>query len=102
MNPSVIAKSLLAVLRSASLPFHTLVLMLTAALCAFLCASVLTLPAVIFNTPGDNACFLFSRILVLDQVSNVPLVFTGLASILALLLPLQPAWHHLASMMRPR
>jgi hypothetical protein len=66
----------------------TTALMLLTAITAGTCITVLTVPGLLFNQPSDNVYSHFSRILAFDQASFLPLTLTGLASALALLLPL--------------
>lgn len=102
MKPiSISAKDLVNLFRPSFLPTRTGTLMIAACIPAILCSLVMTVPGLIFSIPNDNAYFHFSRILIFDHASFVPIALTALSAALALLLPLNPQRAALAKYLSP-
>jgi len=80
---------LLELVRPAQLSSRTGVLMVMAAMPAFICAAMLTLPDLIFGTFGDNVYAQFAQVLNADQASFLPISLTSLCSACGLFLPVK-------------
>ena len=86
-------QDIVALVRPRCMPSLADVLMVAAALSAFCCVGLLTVPGLIFNHPNQNSYFLFARILETDKASLLPLCLCGLGSASALLLPFDRLGH---------
>ena len=64
--------------------------MILATIPAILCSLVMIVPGMIFDQPCNSPYFYFSRILLLDRTSFLPISLTAFCLVLSLLLPLNP------------
>lgn len=61
--------------------------MITAAIPALLCATAMTVPAIVFSSPDSNAYFYFGRILQSDPLSWIPMSVAAICTFMALAFP---------------
>ncbi|MBC8127621.1 MAG: hypothetical protein H8M99_10830 [Gloeobacteraceae cyanobacterium ES-bin-144] len=79
------------VLLTRQLSFKCAVIMMMSSLPSLLCCFLLTVPAILFQSPEQNAYFYFSQILSEDPTSWLILLLTGVCSVLSLGIPASDA-----------